>query len=44
METKYYPEIVMHRKTCECCGDSIIEFSEIPTPYFCEECDTKLTK
>jgi hypothetical protein len=44
METKYVPEFVMHRKTCECCGDSIIEFSEMQRPYFCGDCDIKLTK
>jgi len=44
METRYVPELEMKRKTCEYCGDSIIEFSEVSRPYFCNECDIKLTK
>ena len=44
METKYIPEMRMHRKVCENCGDSVIEFSEVERPYFCEECDTKIIK
>ncbi len=44
METKYYPKIRMHRKVCKCCGNSVIEFSEIERPYFCNDCDIKLTK
>ena len=44
METRYVPELRMQRKICEGCGDSVIEFSEVSKKYFCEECDTKLTK
>ena len=44
METRYIPEMIMYRKVCNGCGDSVIEFSEIQRPYFCYECDTKLTK
>ncbi len=44
METRYEPEIRLQRKKCECCGDSVIEFSEVQRPYFCYDCDIKLTK
>jgi len=44
METKYIPELRMQRKVCEGCGDSVIEFSEVPRHYLCGDCDTKLTK
>ncbi len=44
METRYTPELEMKRKVCEGCGDSVIEFYEVPKPYFCSDCNIKLTK
>ncbi|HEY9205670.1 MAG TPA: hypothetical protein VIO58_07085 [Candidatus Methanoperedens sp.] len=46
METRYQPELVLKRKICESCGETIFEFAPESgglQKYICTECTLDLT-